>query len=181
MNALAPWLFLPFLLQGAVMTVDEFVFHRSRGLPKWERIGHPIDTLSVLLCYAWALAHEPTHAGITVFLGLGLASALLVTKDEGVHHGRCGKTEHWLHAVLFITHPMLLAGIGGFWWLMHHGDRPLGFAGGVRPSMFLSAAAVLTAAFMAYQLIYWNFTRERSKSASARQSPRRQYHLRRAR
>ena len=48
-------------LQGLAMLVDELLFHRRRGLPRWERIGHPIDTLSVLACYGVSLWLPPTQ------------------------------------------------------------------------------------------------------------------------
>jgi len=28
------------------MGVDEFYFHRRRGLPRWERLAHPLDTMT---------------------------------------------------------------------------------------------------------------------------------------
>ncbi len=57
-----PLLLLPVLMQGLAMFVDEFVFHRRRGLPRWERLGHPLDTLMVALCYGWLVAVPPSHA-----------------------------------------------------------------------------------------------------------------------
>jgi hypothetical protein len=41
------FLFIPFALQMCCMAVDEVHFHRQRGLPRWERLGHPLDTLTV--------------------------------------------------------------------------------------------------------------------------------------
>ncbi len=41
------FLFIPFALQTCCMAVDEVHFHRQRGLPRWERLGHPLDTLTV--------------------------------------------------------------------------------------------------------------------------------------
>jgi hypothetical protein len=48
-------LILPFVAQGLAIAVDEFYFHRKRGLPRWERVGHPVDTFSVLLCFLFVL------------------------------------------------------------------------------------------------------------------------------
>ena len=50
---------IPIVLQGVIMVVDEGWFHRTRGLPRWERIGHPLDTLTIVLCLAWLLATSP--------------------------------------------------------------------------------------------------------------------------
>jgi len=46
---------LPFIVQTLVIMIDEFYFHVRRGLPKWERLGHPLDTLTVLACFAFVL------------------------------------------------------------------------------------------------------------------------------
>ena len=66
----------PVALQGAAMLVDELLFHRARGLPKWERIGHPLDTLTVVTTYAWALLHTPTKGAVVGFALLAAFSCL---------------------------------------------------------------------------------------------------------
>ncbi len=43
-------LLIPFLVQTFLITFDEWYFHLKRGLPKWERIGHPLDTLTAIFC-----------------------------------------------------------------------------------------------------------------------------------
>lgn len=124
------------------MLVDELYFHRRRGLPLWERIGHPVDTASVLACYVLALAVPASATSLPWYALLAAFSCLLVTKDEFVHASRCEPAEQWLHAVLFVLHPIVL-GAGA--WLWFQGERGL---------LLLSAS--LTAAFGAYQALYWN-------------------------
>jgi hypothetical protein len=136
------WVGLPLGLQALCMLVDELYFHRARGLPRWERIGHPLDTLSVLSCYALALSLAPSPGHLGLYLGLAGFSCLLVTKDELVHAQRCPPLEHWLHALLFVLHPVVL-GVGALLWL-----------GGERTLLWVSAS--LTAAFGSYQALYWN-------------------------
>jgi hypothetical protein len=136
------WLALPLLLQALAMLVDELHFHRQRGLPRWERIGHPLDTLSVLGCYGVALCWAPGDESLTAYALLATLSCLLVTKDEWLHAARCKPAEQWLHAVLFVLHPIVL-GAGALLWVRH--ERVL-----------LGSAASLTAGFGAYQLLYWN-------------------------
>lgn len=136
------WAALPLGLQAFAMLVDELYFHRQRGLPRWERLGHPVDTLSVLVCYAIALSLRPTEAHAVVYLVAAGFSCLLITKDELVHAQRCSPLELWLHSVLFVLHPIVL-GIGGLLWLRQE-----------RAMLWLSAS--LTAAFAVYQLLYWN-------------------------
>ncbi len=48
-------LYLPFVLQGLVMVVDEFIIHEKRGLPSWERYGHPLDSFTVLAAFLFLL------------------------------------------------------------------------------------------------------------------------------
>jgi hypothetical protein len=136
------WAALPLSVQAVAMLVDELHFHRRRGLPRWERIGHPIDTLSVLACYVLALNLEPTQAHAVWYLLAAGFSCLLITKDELIHAQRCEPLELWLHSLLFVLHPIVLA-LGGLLWLQQE-----------RAMLWLSAW--LTAAFGVYQLLYWN-------------------------
>lgn len=130
------------VLQAVLMAVDELGFHRRRGLPRWERIGHPIDTASVLGCFALTLVFEPNRATLTGYAVLATLSCLLVTKDEFVHATRCAPAEHWLHAALFVLHPLLLIA-GAVLWL--EGAHAI-----------LIAQTVATFAFGVYQTVYWN-------------------------
>lgn len=70
----------PVLVQGAALLVDETVYHRRRGLPRWERIGHPLDTLTLVACLAWLVAARPGTTALAVYLGLCVFSTLFVTK-----------------------------------------------------------------------------------------------------
>jgi 2-polyprenyl-6-hydroxyphenyl methylase/3-demethylubiquinone-9 3-methyltransferase len=101
------WL-LPFGLQGLAMGFDEFGFHRRRIVPRWESWGHALDTLAFLACLSLPLLHAPTPANLRLFAWMAVASCLLITKDEFVHQRLCSGGEHWLHAVLFILHPLVL-------------------------------------------------------------------------
>lgn len=140
-------------LQGVVMLVDEVRFHRRRSLPRWERIGHPIDTASVLLCCLLAVLCEPTSRALTVYGALGVGSCLLVTKDEFVHATKCEPAEHWLHALLFVLHPLLLIGLALLW------------VANARSILLVQTLA--TASFGFYQLIYWNIVAAPAARASA--------------
>ena len=93
---------------------------------------------------------------MSVYAGLSVFSCLFVTKDEPTHSKYCSSGEHWLHAVLFILHPLVLLSAGLLWlaWL----KQPLSFihyTGFERE--FLVANTLLILAFGLYQLIYWNF------------------------
>lgn len=134
---------IPIVLQGIAMVIDEGHFHRARGLPRWERIGHPLDTLTIAICLGWLLATTPSSpVALPVYVGLSIFSTLFVTKDEAVHAARCSPGEHWLHAILFILHPIVLAAFGYLWWT--------GAVG------LLLGQLGIAIAFMAYQILYWN-------------------------
>ena len=126
------------------MLVDEFHFHRARGLPLWERVGHPLDTLTVLLPFLLALTMPYHPALVTAYIGLSAFSCIFVTKDEFVHHDVCGAKEQWLHAILFILHP--LGFLTGAWIWMNPNF-----------SFALWTQAAIIGLFLAYQIFYWNF------------------------
>ncbi len=131
----------PLVLQGAAMAVDELVFHRRRGLPRWERIGHPLDTLTLIACIAWLLAFD----SLPGFVVLAVFSTLFITKDEWIHAEHCRGGEQWLHAVLFVLHPIALGALGLAWW---YGLTSI-----------LVVQLVLAVGLLGYQIVYWNVVR----------------------
>jgi hypothetical protein len=136
---------IPFIVQIAVIGWDEFYFHHKRGLPRWERIGHPLDTLSVVSCFAFVLLAPYSKLYLWIYIALGAFSCVLVTKDEFVHKEVCKASEQWLHALLFLNHPLVLISIG---WMWMQGER-------YRPFMVLQLVAA--AIFCIYQVVYWNW------------------------
>jgi hypothetical protein len=152
----ARYLLIPFALQLLCMAVDELYFHRRRGLPPWERWGHPLDTLTVLACLGWLLAQPPNQFSLNVYAALSVFSCLFVTKDEWVHRQACTPAEHWLHALLFLSHPLALLGAGLLWPAAHGKSLPLIRAEGFERAVLLGQT-LLTAGCGLYQLIYWNF------------------------
>ena len=138
-------LLLPAALQGLVMSVDELVFHRKRGLPRWERIGHPLDTLTAALCYAWLVA-VPARSTIAlpVYVALCAFSCLFITKDEFVHARLCEPLETWLHALLFVLHPLVFLAFFVVWSSGAH-------------AWIIRAALASTLGLLTYQVAYWNW------------------------
>jgi hypothetical protein len=149
-------LVIPFLLQVLCMGVDELYFHHRRKLMRWERIGHPLDTLSVLLCLFWVWVIPPSSTTVSVYVGLCIFSSLFVTKDEWVHHKYCSAGEHWMHALQFVLHSLVLICTGLLWPALH--DQTLTFIAyeGFERAFFIGNLG-LTFLFGLYQLIYWNF------------------------
>ncbi len=138
------------------MSFDELYFHRKRGLDRWERVGHPFDTLSVVLCIAWLVLASPSRSHLAVYAGLSAFSCLLITKDEPVHTRRCGPGEHWVHAFLFVVHPISLASLALLWTSVHPAPDlpslpPIPYAG-----LLVAGHLVVAASFCLYQTLYWN-------------------------
>ncbi len=150
-------LFFPFFLQASAIFIDEIYFHIRRGLPRWERIGHPLDTATVLVCLLFVLLVPYSAEALKWYIALALFSCLMVTKDEWVHKEHCSAVENWLHALLFLNHPLVLGLSGLFWWSFSlpelHSWIPSPQL--LRPFLILQTAGV--AFFMSYQIFYWNF------------------------
>lgn len=171
MGSIAFLLALPFLVQGVCMFVDEFYFHRRRGLGLWERVGHPLDTVTVIACLSLTIFFPATVGLLKLYAGLAAFSCLFVTKDEFVHAKECAPTEHWLHAVLFILHPLVLA-CGAIAWIMAQGQSLMpGFLRPVFGSGLAGAAGsfkavlwgqwVMLVGFLVHQIVFWNFRKFR--------------------
>lgn len=129
------------IIQGFLMTVDEFYFHHKRGLKKWERVGHPIDTFLFLLCFVYTLTFPPSE--LLGFGILSILSTLIITKDEFIHTEECEGTENFLHAFLFILHPLALMGLFFAWKL--------------QLNQIIMIQTGIIGSFMLYQIIFWNF------------------------
>jgi hypothetical protein len=154
-------LLIPFALQAILIIFDEWVFHLKRGLPKWERIGHPLDTLTVLATLSYALFIPCTTTSLWGYVALAIFSCLFITKDEFVHKQHCPASEQWVHALLFINHPFLLAAIGMIWHCLSSASPPswLAFCSSKKTMLhqLLIGQMLFVSSFMCYQIVYWNF------------------------
>ena len=142
------------------MGIDEGYFHYERGLPKWERIGHPLDTASLWLCMGIALFAPFSSTALKVYGAFAILSCIMVTKDEFTHKHHCRASENWLHAFLFLLHPLILICTAMIWaaisaevptWLMELATHRSVL------EMFLSVQTACTGIFLLYQIIFWNF------------------------
>jgi hypothetical protein len=152
---------IPFALQALAIGVDEVFFHRRRGLPRWERIGHPIDTFTVLLCMGYVLFVPYSKQAILPYSLLAILSSLMVTKDEFVHKEHCPASEQWLHAILFILHPITLLSAGLIWPSAQGVETAAWLSSWLKVREFLHSFLtfqfIAMSLFMAYQVVYWNF------------------------
>ena len=135
-------LYMPFLLQGALMGIDE-QFHIRRGLGLWERIGHPLDTVTVLIPFTFVAINDHSESKFRIFVLLAVFSSLFITKDEIIHAGVCRKAECWLHALLFLIHPMIFVSTA-ILWKSHPED------------IFLVIQPVVVGLFLIYQILRWS-------------------------
>ena len=152
------WLFatIPFCLQALFIGIDEGYFHVRRGLPVWERIGHPVDTLSFLACLLFTLFMPYTDSNLKIYIGLSILSCLMVTKDEFVHKHHCPGAENWLHALLFILHPLTLITAGLMWPVIQNGELSYWMDNQEALHTFMTGQTVAIFAFFMYQVIFWN-------------------------
>lgn len=157
------FLMIPFFVQAVIIAADEFCFHVKRGLPKWERIGHPLDTLTVFFCFLFTLAFPYSPFLFKVYVGISIFSCLFVTKDEFIHKEFCPASEQWLHALLFLNHPILLSALAILWPICHG----ISFFSWTDPLLsyqkelllFLWGQTAGVFAFLVYQVLYWNVYR----------------------
>jgi hypothetical protein len=149
--------FVPLAFQAMLMILDEACFHRVRGLPRWERVGHPLDSLTVAACFGYVLFVPQGPLALKGYVGLAAFSTLFVTKDEFVHARLCTATEHWLHSLLFILHPVVFFGLAEVWPCL---SDPGCAHDTVVLAVRLQFAAIL--GFIAYQIAYWNLSWKRS-------------------
>lgn len=146
------------LFHAFVLFVDEFYCHLKRGLPKWERIGHPIDTACFLICYILVIFFPMNDVVFFIFLINAVFSCFLIVKDEAVHLKYANSFEQYLHALLFVLHPVILCILFLSWGLFTKSE----FLFFNYFEFSLLKYVILTQFFLAiiffwYQLIYWNF------------------------
>ncbi len=145
-------------VQGLIMSVDEFHFHRRRGLPRFERWGHVADSGLFLLALLVPAMSWPTTPWLLLYFGLALGSCLFITKDEWIHAKACTAAEQWCHAMLSVLHGPILLLAGLVWYLQP--QHPI-----------LNMLPPLVLIWGLYQHFYWNIYYGRKHSPSDDQQP----------
>lgn len=128
---------IPIFLQAIIMIIDEVFFHRKRLLPRWERIGHPVDTIFFLIPIFVLI----NNSSLEVYIVFSVLSCLIITKDEFIHIELCEGLEQWLHSMLFVLHPIIFVSL--YRLKNQAGDYPI------------YLVLIPTIAFLIYQIIYW--------------------------
>jgi hypothetical protein len=142
---------IPLLLQGGLMVFDEVFFHQQRGLPKWEILGHPLDTITVLMPLLHALLFDFNQVNIFIYILLVFFSCLFIVKDECIHKDLCSRGEMITHALLYIVHPMVFLSIFALWQL---GNQVI-LGSFITAKMLIILQLFLTCLFLLYQIIFW--------------------------
>jgi len=150
-------LLLPLVAQGLASLVDEFNFHFARGLPRWEHLGDPLDTFTVLAPILWQGFSLPSQGNLTVYIVAAAFSCLFVIKDEFVHADVNAPAENVNDALLFVMYPLAFAALALLWPLYH---APAGAIVWLEQFRDLESAlpiqsSILTL-YMIYQAVYWN-------------------------
>ena len=135
-------LMIPFLIQGLLIFIDEFYFHHKRGLPTWEVWGHPLDTFTIALPIGIATFIPYSSTMLYIYIVLSIFSCIFVTKDEFVHARLCAAMEHWLHAMLFVLHPIVFFASALFWMTYE-------------AKWILKIQLFMLLSFMIYQVLFW--------------------------
>jgi len=146
-------LIAPMVLQGFLMFFDEFFFHHKRGLPKWEILGHPLDTMSVITPLLLTLFFEPSPVMVTFYALLAVFSCFLICKDEWVHKDLCSHGEMALHALLFSLHPLVFLSIYQIWKIKNL--TIVNFE--LSSNTIILGQVILVFSFLVYQITYWIF------------------------
>lgn len=136
------YLYLPFILQSLLMAWDEHL-HQRRGLGTWERLGHPLDTITVLVPFTLIALLDFSERLQSVYIGLAVFSCLFITKDEFVHAQECEALENWIHAVLFVLHPLIFLSSGVLWKYDPE-------------NRFLCFQSIALSVFLIYQILRWS-------------------------
>lgn len=133
---------LPFVLQGVLLGIDEFYCHRRRTMRFWERVGHPLDTLTFIACLVFLYFAEKSANSLLIYAALAIFSCLFITKDEWEHRDLTTGFENWLHSLLFILHPIVLIWAAVLW------EQQILWP--------IEIALIGATLMMLYQALYWN-------------------------
>lgn len=129
-------------VQGTLSLLDEALFHRWRVLGRTESWSHVFDTGFFALTISMPAFLTPTKTRLALFVLGALISSVGITKDNWIHERECSPGEQWIHSLLFVLHPLVLATLAWLWLEQKNPE--------LRGACFLGALAGVT-----YQFTYW--------------------------
>jgi hypothetical protein len=119
--------------------------------------GHPLDTLTVIACFLFLVVNTFDWENLAIYVGLSVFSCLFVTKDEWIHSKECVPLENWLHALLFVLHPIIL-GSAGVLWFLRDLENQASISSAVLQGQVYAGVVV-----MVYQVGYWCVWKRKNK------------------
>jgi len=137
------------VLHGILFRIDEFKFHRKRGVQKVELINALFDGFLFLSALAIALFADFSYWSEKIYIALAIVSCLSIAKNEFFYKG-LELGERFTHSLLYVLHPVILfAYYDG--WKVNYFDKHYYVWLVQLLYVFLGFQAI------AYQIIYWNY------------------------
>lgn len=137
------------VLHGILFRIDEFKFHRKRGVQKVELINALFDGFLFLSALAIPLFADFSYWAEKIYIALAIVSCLSISKNEFFYKG-LEFGERVTHSLLYVLHPVILfAYYDG--WKVNYFDKHYYVWLVQLLYVFLGFQAV------AYQIIYWNY------------------------
>ncbi|MCB0413398.1 MAG: hypothetical protein KDD50_03635, partial [Bdellovibrionales bacterium] len=96
------------ILQLILFHLDEYYFHRKRGLSRPEIVSALMDGFFYLLPLAIAIFCSFTIFWQWIYIFLAILSCLSVVKNEWFYPVVMDRNEKLVHAGLYLLHPILL-------------------------------------------------------------------------
>lgn len=137
------------ILHGILFRVDEYMFHRKRGLQKRELTNSLIDGLIFLITLAVAMFSKHSYWSDKIYIALSIVSCLSIVKNEFFYEN-LKKGERFVHALLYVFHTTILYAFYISWRINYFDSHYY---------IWLTQLLYMILGFqtLAYSLIYWNY------------------------
>lgn len=137
------------ILHGILFRIDEFKFHRKRGVQKVELINALFDGFLFLSSLAIALFADFSYWWEKLYIALSIVSCLSIAKNEFFYKG-LEFGERFTHSLLYVLHPVILFAYYDGWKVNYFNKHYYVWLVQLL-YVFLGFQAI------AYQIIYWNY------------------------
>ncbi|OIQ18990.1 MAG: hypothetical protein BM556_06815 [Bacteriovorax sp. MedPE-SWde] len=140
------------ILHGTLFTVDEYLFHKKRGLSKNEIYNSLIDGALFLIPLVICIFFSFKPLMKNIFLGCAFLSCISIAKNELFYKDICVR-ERLIHSLLYVLHPAILY---SFYisWAGNYFDA--------YPNFWMLQLIYIFFGLktLAYRIIYWNYIHE---------------------
>lgn len=148
------------VIQVILFNVDEYYFHRKRGLVKQEVISAIVDGALYLIPLLIAIFLPFNSLWQKLYIGFAMISCLSIAKNECFYPSLTAP-ERVVHALLYILHPVMLY---TFYisWEQNYFTTMINFW------MIQIIYMALGAKTLTYQIIYWNYVHQKPEAETAK-------------